>query len=518
MKPLSKHLLILTVVAMGMCVQAHALPDNEISPARRIGIRVADNKSVYTTVNERNNYENLLRLHQPQGPYQLTAGMLNEGNNRIVFHRIDDQGIDTAIARINLNAHIVEKKMTLVDMYDFTTKVPQTETTVTQAMLSGGWGTNGTGLIWQTNGSAYVANQGGLTYTVPDGYNNAVLQLIAYIGSSVGGGYFTVNYNDTGWRMAAQVTAGQAVVVKTFTGVNSGDVISIYGGTYNSNDQNYYFSYSPDIEIIAIREVPPTYVSTIEVSPTISYNDGGTWSTETSLGSSTIYSPNDTINLYRLGTIQDVFFAETAQNEHSSYYNYSVEYDANITLPFGGATGLDFYASADFTRATSSGPATAAFIGPNNWSFSSTNVYSPSAGTCCYLQSYGSITYTMPRSFMGNSVNITVTSSTGTDGAGDMYVNGIAHTFTAGETYTWTLPVTANGIIEFKGNAIGSYTNNYSIDFTDIVISSGNGSAMNAPLYFGEDVPSNMTGPGLKKLDRPIIENYEKCNETILVK
>ena len=516
MKPLSKLLLILTVAAMGMCAYAQALPDNESSPARRIGIRVADNKSVYTTVNERNNYENLLQLQQPEGPYQLTAGMLNEGNNRIIFHRIDDQDIDTAIARINLNAHIVEKTMTIVDMYDFTTRVPQTETTVTQAMLSGGWGTDGTNLIWQTNGSAYVSGQGGLTFTVPAGYNNAVMQLIAYVGSSIGGGYFTVKYNDSNWSVAAQVTAGQAVVVKTFTGVNSGDVISIYGATYNSNDQSYYFSYSPDIELIAVREVPPTFIPTIEVSPTISYNDGGTWSAEAPMGSKVVYSPNDTVNLYDLGTVQDVFFAETAQNEHSSYYNYAVEYDANISLPFGDATGLDFYASADFTAATS-GPATAAFIGPNNWSFSSTNVYNPTAGTCCYMLAYGSIIYTMPRSFMGNTVNVTVTSSTG-EGAGDMYVNGIVHTFAAGETFTWTLPITANGIIEFKGNAIGSYTNSFSIDFTSIVISSGNGAATNAPVYHGEDVQDRMTVTGLKHHDRPIIENNEKCNETIMVK
>ena len=511
MKPLSKPLLILAAVAVGTCFVAQSRPDTESSPERRIHIKVADNKSVYTTVGERNNYENLLQLQQPDGPYQLTASMLNEGDNVITFHRIDDQGIDNAVARINLNAQFDVPGLKVVDSFDFGDKVPQTETTVSQAMLSGGWGTDGSNLIWKTDGSAYVTGQGGLTFTVPAGYSNATMQLIAYVGSSVGGGYFTTKLNDDSWAVGAEATAGSGVVVKTFSGLNSGDVISIYGATYYNS--SYYFSNSPDIELIAFREIPSSFMPTVEVIPTVSYHDGSNWSAATPLGSSVTYSANDTVNLYSLGTVRDVFYASTDHNEHSSYYDYSVDYDANIALPIDGATGLDFYASADFAAATTSTPASAAMTGPNNWSFTSTNVYTPSAGQCCYIVSYGSILYTMPRSFMGNSVNVTVTSSTG-DGAGDLYVNGIVHTFAAGETYTWTIPVAAGGVIEFKANVAGSLTNNFSIDFTKIIISSGNGAAMHAPAHTGSIVAT----PSARFIDRPLVEPMDKNSKTIIVK
>lgn len=511
MKPLSKPLLILAAMAVGTCLVAQSRPDGESSPERRIHIKVADNKSVYTTVSERNNYENLLQLQQPDGPYQLTASMLNEGDNVITFHRIDDQGIDNAVARINLNAQFDVPGLKVVDSFDFGDKVVQTETTVTQAMLSGGWGTNGSNLIWKTDGSAYVTGQGGLTFTVPAGYSNATMQLIAYVGSSVGGGYFITKLNDGDWTVEAEATAGAGVVVKTFSGLNSGDVISIYGATYYNS--SYYYSNSPDIELIAFREIPPTFTPTVEVIPTVSYNDGGTWSVPQDLTPSATYSVNDTIDLYGLGTVSDAFYASTVLNEHSGYYDYSVDYDANIALPYGGATGLDFYASADFAAATTSTPASAAMTGPNNWSFTSTNVYTPSAGQCCYIVSYGSILYTMPRSFMGNSVNVTVTSSTG-DGAGDLYVNGILHTFAAGETYTWTIPVAAGGVIEFKANVAGSLTNNFSIDFTKIIISSGNGAAMHAPAHTGSIVDT----PSARFIDRPLVEPMDKNSKTIIVK
>ena len=101
--------------------------------------------------------------------------------------------------------------------------------------------------------------------------------------------------------------------------------------------------------------------------------------------------------------------------------------------------------------------------------------------------------YVLPNNFMGNSVSVTVTTSTGDgssntsgDGRGDLLVNGVSHTFTAGETYTWTVPVTANGTIEFKAAASAPY----SPDFTQIVISSGSGAKYNSQR------------PGVKSLEK----------------
>lgn len=474
MKLLTKHLLMFAM----LCSSGWAFA--QTSPAERISLTLEDNLSTYTTAGERNNYVNKLRLNQPSGSNKLTAGMLNDGNNYIVFHRIDDQGNNSTFARVNLNAQVAEAEMEVIDGIGFSSNPPSSQTTITQAMLPDNWGTNGSNLIWQTNGYAYISGQGGLTYTIPAGYNNAIIQLIIYVGSNIRNGYFSTNYNDSGWSVnSTQVSAGGGYVVKTFTGVNTGDVISIYGA--RASGSSYYLSESPDIDDIYFREIPKTLASSIEVTPTISRWQGNDWGAETSFGNSVTYSPNDLIDLYNLGEVSDIFYAETSENAHSDYYNYKVIFDSNIDLPSGSSTGLDFYASADFTAATSSSPTTSAFNGPNNWTFLSANIYTPSAGMCCYILSYGSILYTMPSSFMGNSVNVTITSSTGSDGAGPMYVNGVLHTFTAGETYTWTVPVSANGTIEFKANATDDYTNTYSIDFTQIVISSGNGSSMNAP-------------------------------------
>ena len=474
MKLLTKHLLMFAM----LCSSGWAFA--QTSPAERISLTLEDNLSTYTTAGERNNYVNKLRLNQPSGSNKLTAGMLNDGNNYIVFHRIDDQGNDSTFARVNLNAQVIEAEMEVIDGISFSSNLPSSQTTITQAMLPDNWGTNGSNLIWQTNGYAYISGQGGLTYTVPAGYNNAIIQLIIYVGSNIRDGYFSTNYNGSGWSVnTTQVSAGGGYVIKTFTGVNTGDVISIYGA--QASGSSYYLSNSPDIDDIYFTEIPTTLASSIDVTPTISRWQGNDWGAETSFGNSTTYSPNDFIDLYNLGEVSDIFYAETSENAHSDYYNYKVTFGGNIDLPSGSSTGLDFYASADFTAATSSSPTTSAFTGPNNWTFLSANIYSPSAGRCCYILSYGSILYTMPSTFMGNSVNVTVTSSTGTDGAGPMYVNGVLHTFTAGQSYTWTVPVSANGTIEFKANATNDFTNTYSIDFTRIVISSGNGSSMNAP-------------------------------------
>ena len=180
------------------------------TPAQRIGLTLEDNRSVYTTVGERNQYENDLRLSQPTGDYQLTAGLLYNGDNNIVLHRIDDQGEDTECARINLNAVVT-------------------------------------------------------------------------------------------------------------------------GGALPS----------------------------IEVTPTVSYWNGENWGSPYPLGDSRTYAPNDTIDLYGLGTITDAFDANTDENSHSDYYTYKVTLDGNIILPSGDATGLGFNSSTDFSACTSSDPASA---------------------------------------------------------------------------------------------------------------------------------------------------------------
>ena len=76
----------------------------------------------------------------------------------------------------------------------------------------------------------------------------------------------------------------------------------------------------------------------------------------------------------------------------------------------------------------------------------------------------GNVLYTMPNDFAGNSVNVTIIADTGTYGNGSMMVNGVSHTFVAGETYTWTVPVCANGTILFACIP----TDPYSVDVSKI--------------------------------------------------
>ena len=489
MRLLTKHLLMFAM----LCTSGWAFA--QTSPAERINLTLVDNLSTYTTAGERNNYVNSLRINQPSGSNKLTAGMLNDGDNNIVFHRIDNLGNDTEFAHVNLNAEVKEQDSEVIDIVAFAgdgITPPSSETTITQSMLPNNWGTNNSNLIWQTNGYAYINNVGGLTYTVPVGHSNTRLQFIIYVGSDARGGYWAYNYNDEGWSIAATASAG-GVSSFVIDGVSSGDVISFLGARYSNG---YSLYYSPDIELIGVVTLPLTLIPDVEVTPTISYWDGSAWSGETALGNVSTYTVNDTIDLYSLGVIEDSFFAETNENTHSAYYNYSTSYDANIVLPSGGASGMNLAASADFTAATTSSPTSAAFTGPGYWEFMGANVYSPTAGRCCYIQFYGSMLYVLPENFMGNSVNVSITTSTGDDGAGAIVVNGIGYTFTAGETYTWTVPVTANGAIEFKSDGT-----TYSADFTQIVISSGSGAKMNAPRQ------DNVQSPKVKALDKSLKAN-----------
>jgi len=469
-------LFILCSVLLSVCC-VQALAQAGYSPDKRLELSLVDNKSTYVVDDEKNNYENILRLNQPEGEYKLTAGMLNEGDNKIVLHRSDDKGHDNEVALINLSSEIIYKPVYdgQIDFYGDGTHLPSSQTTMTQAMLPANWGTDGSNLVLQTNGCAYITGKGGLTITVPAGFNNDTLQIVAEVGTNIRDGYFSYCLNDGSWYvLSGGVNAGETSILTTLTGINTGDVISLYGG--QKDGDSYYSVPSPDIKMIGFHKIAKTLIPTVTVSPTISHWNGSAWGQETSLNVAT-YSVNDQIDLAGLGTITDAFSESTTDNGHPSRYSYSVDFDANVVLPSGSSTGLDFTASADFTAATSADPRTSAFSGDNNWTFYYAYTYAPSAGRCCYTMSYGFITYTMPASFMGNNVNVTVTASSGDDGAGAMYVNGELHTFSSGETYTWNVPVSANGVIEFKGDGT-----TYSIDINRIDISSANRGALNMPV------------------------------------
>ena len=507
MKLFMKQPLIFSLLLVAGWNIAHAQSTGSIVQANRIGLSLVDNQSEYTTVGEMNHYSNTLRLCQPAGPYKLTASMLNDGENRISIHRIDTKDGDNEIGSISFQAtrHIpTSQTIDLLDFYQDGAGAHTGSTTITQDMLpaNGNWGTDGTNLIWQASGYAYVSGQGGLTFTVPEGYDDATLQFIIYVGTNARGGYFIYNHNNAGWRIAATATAGgtSSFVVG---GMSSGDVISFYGAQV-SNSQ-YYMYQTPDIELIGVVNLPSSYVPTIDVT-----HDGIT----------TTYQPNDTVDLYSLGTVTDTFSESTADNSHPDKYSYKALYDANVILPSGSATGEDFYASIDFTACTTSNPGSGAITGHNGWEFHGSNaLMDDNNNIWAYIQYYGSIIYTLPLTYMGNSVNVTVTAganlvSVNDDNKGILVINNVSHTFNAGETYTWTnVPVTAGGIIEIKTDGTV-----YSTDLASITIAGGNGSALNAPRQAAAPASGSLMFKGLRpKADQPVEQGMKKCYSNLKI-
>jgi hypothetical protein len=355
-------------------------------------------------------------------------------------------------------------------------------------------------VILQTNGSGYIpsaANSTFLAFTVPNGYDNETVILTVEIGNNNRYGYLGISQNTTeSWAMCA-TTAGNSLNLN-YT-VNSGDVIRFVG--IESYNGDWYIADSPDITMIELRE------NNITVTPTVSYYRDGNWTTPVALPntSAATYSINDIITLS--GQVADEFSVEiTTDNDHPDSYSYKADLDANVMFPSSDIGGDNFYAKVDFSGCTSTAAESATFTGPNNWNFFGTFSYHPSGYNWCgYIMSYGAFTYTMPSSFYGNSVTVTVTSNTDADGAGHLVVNGEDYQFTAGETHSWTVPVTTNGIIEFK--PLEGET--YSIDIASIVITSGNGSSLNAPRHASDNQAKSMAPSNSANNHRMNVKNEE---------
>ena len=442
----------------------------QTSLAQRIDLTLVDNLSSYTTAGELNLYENTLRIDQPSGSDKLKAGMLNEGDNMIVFSRQgNNEATRTEFARINLSAVKKAPRAELINTLDFYrdgNSAPANSMYVTNEMLAGlspYWSTsaNNQGLVLQSNGYAYSRALDGLVFTVPPGYSNATIEMLIMVGPDVAYGEFAFQVNSDGWFIGVDAEDGN-VSTQVFTGINSGDIISILGG----NSAQGQLTPSPDIAWIEVVSMPDSYIPTVEVTPTISYKDGDNWGTPASLGNSVTYTVNDDINLNGLGNITDRFSESTADNNHPESYSYNASLDANVVWTLSGDP--NFYASVDFT--------TQEVTGDGVWQMNESNIYLINQNIIAAIIDYlGDILFIMPNTFAGSQVNVTVTSCPGTYGARDLYVNGVPHTFTSASSHTWTVDVAANGAIEFTAPE-----NTFSVGISSIVISSPNASPLNA--------------------------------------
>ena len=443
----------------------HALAQGSSpTPAQRLNLTLVDNKSTFV-INEQtgtyvNQYENTLRLSQPgnDNPNKLTAGMLNNGNNYITLSRQGDtEEQPTEFARVNLQTEITKREA------EELTDVTLSSTSAFNDQS--GWSLSGSAnntLTYSSNYSGCRINSGYyIWYTIPEGYDGGTF--ILYI-APTSSGYIKINSN------IVQPTSGSWNRY-TLTGFNSGSTITIQGCNSSGTNAN-----SPYIYGIALTWAPPTIVPTMNVTPKLSYKVDGNWQEETALDSKTDYQPNDNISLF---DISDTFSVSTAENSYPKSYTYSAEIDANIDWTSADMAG-DFYASADFGQGDGT-TAGVVLTGHDGWDYQLVNTKDGDI-MCLWFPVYGFLMYTMPNTFAGTSVDVTLTADSGTYGAGSILVNGVIHNFTAGETYTWEdILVSANGTILFSCNPDESYT----LDVSKIVISSGNGTAQNAPQATG---------------------------------
>ena len=459
------HYLTCSLLLMTGWANALAQAAPTTSPVQRLNLELVDNQSTFVIDEEngnRNEYTNTFRLTQPTD-YKLTAGMLNEGDNYITVSRqgIKDGetiGDPTDFARINLQADITKHEAE--ELTDIT--LSSTSAFIGQA----GWSLSGSAtqtLYYSSSYNGCSINSGYyIRYTIPEGYDGGTILLYIAPTSS---GYIKINNGN-----AQNPTSGDWNRYVLY-GLSSGSTITIQGCNSSGNNAN-----SPYIYGIVLQWAAPTIVPTISVTPKLSYKVDGNWLAETTLDTKTDYQPNDYIDFF---DVIDTFSISTADNSHPNSYNYSAEIDANIDWTSADMTG-DFYASADYGQ----GDGTTAGIvltGYDGWDYQFINTKDGEI-MCLWFYRYGLLMYTMPNTFAGTNVDVTITADTGTYGAGSILVNGNKHDFTPGETYTWEdVPVSANGTILFSCNPDESYT----LDVSKIVISSGNGTAQNAPLVTG---------------------------------
>ena len=481
----------LTIILFGLLIavgwiNALAQQQPTQSAAERLALTLVDNVSVYDPVEQTNTYTNTLQLTQPANN-KLTAGMLNNGDNIITISRqgIKDganEGNPEEIARVNVMRTPQTYPTNPIGSLNLTSII--TSSGSLDGRLPANW--TSTGLYYNRNGYAYIQSgtNNHLSFTIPSGLNihNGKILVSIYTTQT---GYFAVG----GWINRAVANSWNSFGV---TGVNAGDVITIQGVSQSGGTAQS--ARMTQIEVDFLEPLVPVY----DVTTTLSTKGNNGWSNEAAFGTTSAFSPNDEISLDGMSNLIDNFSVSTEFNAHPDTYSYTATVDANILFPSGGSSETNFYASADYQN----GDGTVEGIvvtGPNNWYYEFIGLEDEGA-YCLWFNNDGNVLYTMPNDFAGNSVNVTIIADTGTYGNGSMMVNGVSHTFVAGETYTWTVPVCANGTILFACIP----TDPYSVDVSKIIISSGNGSASGAPRHV-----SNNQGKNIAKGVKNSVNNHK---------
>ncbi len=518
MRKVINYMLFSLLLATGW-MNALAQGSIAASPVERLKLTLVDNKSTYHIDEQKNYYENTLRLDQPDGTYKLTAGMLNQGNNFIIISRkADTESEAKDVARINLRAVMSGTNITVTPAKSF---YSDNEWSVDEAI--GQARTYGPDDVLDlsleltdifsvlTDDDTHPALY---EYTasleaniiLPDPSKPVIVTPdsdidmgdVSSVNVLVSGYYLTDDATITmtgdfsaspSTLTADQVNAGYTVVVSyTGSGHSGTGTMTITSGSV-TRTVNITYRSAPPVIIAAPTTVTinaPATSGTFTVRGTdlagpITIN-GGTYFnvSPSSISMDDAMAGNVTVTITPKSGI---YTATTGTITLSSPEAQSVTVQVSYTPAF--------YASIDFSQCTSSDPNSAEIIGHNGWTLTNVTIYQP-GNVCGYLRQNTNFTYRMPNTFTGNRVYVTVTSDTGSDGAGQLSVNNTNHTFTSGSSYTWTITVSAGGTITFAAPR-----RDYSVDISKVVISETNPNALNAPKQ--SQAPHAVSRTGISK-------------------
>lgn len=494
--------LLLTILLIAGWVLGQAQPTG--SPSQRLKLVLVDNKSTFVIENEQNHYVNTLRFSQPDSPYQLTADMLYEGDNIISVKRIDDKGNQVECARINLktvfnaSTAVINPAVSYFIDNSWSAEQPTGNTITCQRDESIDLTTvefiddfyESTAGNLHPDRYEYSASMDA-NILLPDPNIPVILTpdhdidmgAETSVETLVSGYYLT--------QPATLTTTGPLEVNPSTLAadqVNNGTMVTItFTGSNHSGNGTLTITSGTTTRTVAIshRSAPPMIIAN---PTTVNISNGATSGT---------FSVHGTDLAGPITIIGDANFSVS----HTSIsMEEAMAGDITVTITpksniYGTITGTiiltspdaepvtvqvtydaPFYASIDFSKCTTSDPTSAEITGHNGWGLTNVKIYQP-GNVCAYLNRSTSFTYTMPSTFTGNRVYVTVTSDTGNDGAGVLLVNNVSHTFTSGSSYTWSVNVSAGGTITFSAPNNSSY----SVDISKIVISAANSATMNKP-------------------------------------
>ena len=226
----------------------------------------------------------------------------------------------------------------------------------------------------------------------------------------------------------------------------------------------------------------PYYVHCDSPTPGYLYSNNGTLATYSDqmaterAGISIASTGVATFDFYTSSSSYENYLGYSTTN--SKFVLYSTSGDCNVrlykkTTSGGGGDGNSFSATLDAADYTAGNYALSVNAADAAEGWSATGTRMQTDGTL-YIGSSGNITFTVPSSFSGSQLSVSITTANTNYGSGTFLINSNALTCATGSTQSLIVSVAAGGTITITGNGT------YSPDFTKIEITSV-ASQSNAP-------------------------------------